>query len=1463
MPIQIVRNEAGNCITFRGSSNPTHFNACLSGEVDAADSSLVNVINDIQTAATGNKAYEFYNIPYTEWRDASGNAFASATAAADYITVNGNVAAPADVNIGYKGVFDASGGTAPSYADPVNGDWYYIGVAGTIASVDYEVNDIIKYSDVASAWEQVKSAFATVVELEESALDYYDHYVDGSYTGTIRTGTSIHPYNDLATAIAASSPGDSIFVEGTITAPLSPSDAFVLPHGLNFYGADGSEVKFAAYASTNGDLFYFDGTDFTQSFKFANIKISNAGGYGIFIKKALRVEVEDCVLKNNGWNGSGISTTDAETGGVFGYDSQQADLQAFYAGPNASDGGAIRIETTPAVDIVANEICENLRGILIQDCGVSGAGVLTRNRCYDNVKSGLSLSASSGDATTGCENFSVYNNLCADNAGSGIYLCGGTNNIVALNRVQGNWNAGVLLKSVSDTRARDMDLDNNNRSEFDGAGDPGEASASIHIGGSTIRSGHTFLAEVLDTTIHNTGTGSSVTRNGLLIANDVAIDSRPLINLDDVAFINQDYAVVCDADANNIRLTISDCRYIGTTQANVYIAEGFYHELPYSNAHVNSPALDFSVDPTGSVIKVKESNNVIQTYSINDLQAIANGTKIRVIIKGSNRIQFDDIEVAGCSISGVLVNSVLADALVQLNNLFSLATGFSGGSNPVTGFALTNNDLTITLQDGSSYTVDVTTLGVDENNFVSSGALSGSDLVLTMSDGSTVTIDASNMINGSQLPARAEDWYIAYGTDAGDVVTTATIDNAINFRQPFYNGDFLEKGEEYIWTHDGTGSFMIGVWSGAAANISDTDAFTLTNWSTAFRFVRTTDRFSGSGSVGVDTATRLSTGDNANVTADGQYDVTGSTVLALRYGQDNHLYLIDISDGGEFIIGKSNTALVGSSVTIFFTGESPEAKFPVMVKRFEQWTIVHDFDSSENGEWNDGVETDTVIKSNMSLSPGEKMILNFNYFGRSERIGLGYNGASSGVNNAPDDIIYNLIYGSAETLKASDTNTATGGEWTWNQSASAYYNPNGNNSNVGYWNGNGSNLGLISFIYNSDNSLTLYHEGNGEEIATLTTALNGSAVHIYLGFNESHPSQRIPAISRQDLVGNIVTTSFAPDISDQSFDVDEGDAFNIQISLDAGSDIVNQYGEVDAPSWAVLNQSSGVFSGTAPAYTGSSDSYVIQCKAANALGGSTSFNVTINVQEVTYTNTKSLSFVDGVSSYLGGNAALITSLERAANGSGSSDAWSISLWFKRGTSSTGQTIFYFGSADTTNGGIVELRNTNTDRLRLRYGSSNNYVQLVTPVGGLTTGWHHILVTYDGGTTGASSADLSLYYSRFKIFIDGVQQTTSNSHSNFGWSGAISGQNYRVGRYATGQYLKNGRVNQIAIWGSDQSGNVSTIYNGGSTQDLSLLASAPSHYYEIETSTSSVVDLIGTAHFVGYNFSSTDLVNDAP
>ena len=91
MAIKVVRNETGNCINFVGSTQPAYWNGCLHGQVNEEDAGRIDIINDIRTTDPENPVYEFYAVPYTEFRDAENNSFATAQEAADYITANGNV----------------------------------------------------------------------------------------------------------------------------------------------------------------------------------------------------------------------------------------------------------------------------------------------------------------------------------------------------------------------------------------------------------------------------------------------------------------------------------------------------------------------------------------------------------------------------------------------------------------------------------------------------------------------------------------------------------------------------------------------------------------------------------------------------------------------------------------------------------------------------------------------------------------------------------------------------------------------------------------------------------------------------------------------------------------------------------------------------------------------------------------------------------------------------------------------------------------------------------------------------------------------------------------------------------------------------------------------------------------------------------------------------------------------------
>ena len=282
--------------------------------------------------------------------------------------------------------------------------------------------------------------------------------------------------------------------------------------------------------------------------------------------------------------------------------------------------------------------------------------------------------------------------------------------------------------------------------------------------------------------------------------------------------------------------------------------------------------------------------------------------------------------------------------------------------------------------------------------------------------------------------------------------------------------------------------------------------------------------------------------------------------------------------------------------------------------------------------------------------------------------------------------------------------------------------------------------------------------------------------------------------------------------------------------------------------------------------------YNITAKAINYFGED-SETITLNVSNPPFSNTKSVQF--NQNDWLGANASLLDStLGRSGNGSGSGDAWSISFYFKAGGSSNQeQTIFYFGSNDVANGNHIRLKwngaNNAREQLILRYGTNNNNLELATPVGSVLNndGWHHYLITYDGGTTGASSGSINNYYSRFKIFIDGVQQTTTNSNSNYGITTGLSGQNLRVGRYNSSGYMRGCKIDELAIFDSDQSGNISSIYNSATPFDLSTLTTEPKHWWRMgDGDTFPFLQDSGTEAncvFQMYNMTVSDIVSDVP
>ena len=206
-----------------------------------------------------------------------------------------------------------------------------------------------------------------------------------------------------------------------------------------------------------------------------------------------------------------------------------------------------------------------------------------------------------------------------------------------------------------------------------------------------------------------------------------------------------------------------------------------------------------------------------------------------------------------------------------------------------------------------------------------------------------------------------------------------------------------------------------------------------------------------------------------------------------------------------------------------------------------------------------------------------------------------------------------------------------------------------------------------------------------------------------------------------------------------------------------------------------INQDSGILSGTAPAFLGTSaDTIVVNCKAGNAIGGTVEFTVTVSVLEDTsYTNTKSLN-LDGSTNWLQGNPINMTALERATNGDG--NAWTISMWVKPNNNTSNQTLLVYGAGDDYNGGAITIKQSGGTSLVFNYGTVYNNIILVAGNSFVANTWQHVMITFDGGTTGSVPADSSDYYSRFDIYIDGVLKSNVGVASNSGYDGAISGAN---------------------------------------------------------------------------------------
>lgn len=179
-----------------------------------------------------------------------------------------------------------------------------------------------------------------------------------------------------------------------------------------------------------------------------------------------------------------------------------------------------------------------------------------------------------------------------------------------------------------------------------------------------------------------------------------------------------------------------------------------------------------------------------------------------------------------------------------------------------------------------------------------------------------------------------------------------------------------------------------------------------------------------------------------------------------------------------------------------------------------------------------------------------------------------------------------------------------------------------------------------------------------------------------------------------------------------------------------------------------------------------------------------------------FSNTKSIE-LDGADDYIEAKSTTL----------GLDTAISISLWVKT-TQSTSGFKQLIGEYDWTNSSkrnwLLYLSNTD-NRISFLVFSAGS-IPINTSVLGTDANiddgnWHHVMVTWDG-TTNTNS---------FNMFFDGV-----NVHQGTPTSTGIrtSDAPLHIGDGPNGSVEFEGNIDEVAIWNSDQSANITEIYNSG-------------------------------------------------
>ena len=208
----------------------------------------------------------------------------------------------------------------------------------------------------------------------------------------------------------------------------------------------------------------------------------------------------------------------------------------------------------------------------------------------------------------------------------------------------------------------------------------------------------------------------------------------------------------------------------------------------------------------------------------------------------------------------------------------------------------------------------------------------------------------------------------------------------------------------------------------------------------------------------------------------------------------------------------------------------------------------------------------------------------------------------------------------------------------------------------------------------------------------------------------------------------------------------------------------------------------------------------------------------LNVQGSSFASTNSFTF-DGSTDFVDTSTYFgVPPIDRY-----NKDTFSVSVWIKIDATQTINWQYYTPISATTNGGNVGL-------VTRKFGNATGHVVYSNTDYGTTQlddgNWHHLLGVFIASTD------------NWRVFVDG-NSTPEINQTIASWQ--YFDKNVKIGQPGSQTNYFVGNVDECAYWLSDESANLSTIYNSGVPNNLNDLSTPPLSWWRFEDTGTTATD----------------------